>query len=144
MLVVLLSVALSLTSCAPHPPRVTLGFVVDLGVGPADTSDYLYHPSEPLDSVIEAYSKASGDSFYSETTPSLVARMMLRDGTVVSLHFSTQFPRDRLVVAVAPREMEESEWYKVTAPGLLEAIWELAGDHLDRQALDQNRDWLPE
>ena len=41
LLVVLLSVALSLTSCAPHPPRVTLGDVVDLEVvRPADTSDY--------------------------------------------------------------------------------------------------------
>jgi hypothetical protein len=70
--------------------------------------------------------------------------MVLRDGTVFSLQFSTQFPRDRLLVAVAPKEIAEATFYKVKAPGLLEAIWELAKDHLDRQALDPNGDWLSE
>ena len=140
--------ALALTSCAADPPRIALGDVVDFWVAPAKASEAdapLYRPSDPLDSIIEAYNQASGDSFYSETTPSLMVQMLLRDVTTIGLSFSSQFPDDHLLVSVSPGDTKEGVWCKVKAPGLLEAVQELAGDHLDRRVLEPARmDWLPD
>ena len=110
-----------------------------LALSPDD--EFLYQPNGPLDSVIEAYNQASGDSFYSETTPPLIARMVLQDGQVW-LQFSPLLPEDHLLVGFDPGETAEGRFYKVKAPGLLEAVWDLAKDHLDRQMYDQNMNWL--
>ena len=151
VLAILLPVlALTLISCAPDRPRIAVGDVVDFwvapGVPPEDenfTGVVLYHPPGPLDAVVAAYNHASGVSFNSDTTPSLMARLVLRDGTIIGLAFSSQFPSDRLLVTVASGEMQQGTWYRVKAPGLLAAIWQAAGEHLDLRVLQPESGWLP-
>jgi len=144
-----LAVTLSMLalSCAANPPRVAIEDVTDFWVAPGRDSEPdfpLYRPPGSIASVITAYNQAAGDSFDSNTTPPLQAGRLLRDGTEISLQFSPLFPENHALVGVRREQPETAELYEVDAPGLLAAIWELAGDHLDTQVLESESGWLPD
>ena len=77
--------------------------------------------------VLGAYNHAKPRSFDTETTPEPLATLHLRDGSVVQLQFSTQFPRDCVLAYVGDRDQATGSFYTLEAPGLLAAVCQAAG-----------------
>jgi hypothetical protein len=78
--------------------------------------------------------------------------IVLRNRTRIGLAFSPEFPRDHAVVDVVPPGKHPAGsaevslpgvTYKVNAPGLLAAVWDLFEDQASAGALETQFDWLP-
>ena len=72
--------------------------------------------------------------------------MELADSTRITIWFSGEFPEGCAVAVVQDPQSGEGADYRIKSPDLLPAVLELAGDSIDREALNKmnGRPWLPE
>jgi hypothetical protein len=153
LIVLLLVLAPGLSGCAADPPHIVLSDVTGVAIVWEDVTAFddsqsateVSHLSNHAswDVLVSAYNRASGESFDAETTPSLFARIWLRNGTRITLHFSSQYPRDHALVHVEPGEGSgEDEWYHIKDTGLPFLVGNASWDYIVSHTTEQERSWL--